>query len=83
MIRMAILRNHPRKPGSAAGLERLGWLLACIAVGALVGVVGSVLTGSDLWYLAVPVAIAAVWMFVADPTQCEPARRGRGRARGH
>jgi hypothetical protein len=53
-------------------LKRAGWLLGCFAGGGIVGVAGSALTGSDLWYLAIPAAIAIVWLFVADPTKCEP-----------
>jgi len=53
-------------------------LLACLAAGGIVGAVGSALTGSDLWYLAIPVAIAGAWLFVADPTECEPTRGRRG-----
>lgn len=56
---------------------RVWWLLGCFAVGGIVGLVGSTLTGSDLWYLAIPIAVAFVWMFVANPTECEPAHRDR------
>lgn len=65
---------------SSARRKRVGWLLACFSAGGIVGVVGSAVTGSDLWYLAIPVAVASVWMIVADPTKCEPLRdRGPGR----
>lgn len=65
-------------PQSRARLKRVGWLLGCFAAGGIVGVVGSTLTGSDLWYLAIPAAVAGVWMFVANPTECEPTRGRRG-----
>jgi hypothetical protein len=58
---------------------RLTWLLACVGAGALIGWAGSTLTGATLWYLAIPVAVAAGWLLLADPTKCEtpPARRRR------
>lgn len=62
---------------SRSYLKRAVWLLGCFAAGGVVGVVGSTLTGSDFWYLAIPAAIAAAWMFVADPTECEPTRGDR------
>lgn len=73
--RQCLAGNHLRRPVSS--LKRLGWLLGCFAVGGIVGFVGSTVTGSDLWYLAIPVAIAGVWMFLADPTKCEPPRDDR------
>ncbi|HZW25235.1 MAG TPA: hypothetical protein VFF26_07115 [Gallionella sp.] len=54
--------------------RRLAWLLACIGTGVIVGWVGSSLTGSDNWYLAIPVAVAVGWLFFADPSRCEPPR---------
>lgn len=60
---------------------RVWWLLGCFAAGGIVGVIGSAMTGSNVWYLAIPAAIAGVWMFVADPTQCEPKHGGRGHDR--
>lgn len=45
-------------------------LLACI--GLLAGVVGERLTGDSAWFLAIPVAVAIGWLFVADPTACTP-----------
>jgi hypothetical protein len=55
--------------------KRLAWLVACVVVGAAVGVVGSALTGSAYWYVAIPAAIAAGWLFFANPTACEPPAR--------
>jgi len=63
-------------PASAGTKRRLAWLLACLVVGGFAGATGSALTGNAYWYLAIPAAIAAGWLFVADPEQCErPARR--------
>ena len=72
-----------RDGGAAAGRsrsqrQRVVWLLGCFVVGGIVGAAGSAVTGSDLWYLAIPVAVAIVWWFIADPTKCEPcADRGQ------
>jgi hypothetical protein len=51
------------------------WLLACLAVGAAVGIGGHWFTGSAAWFLAVPAALACGWWFFADPTQCLPRER--------
>lgn len=57
--------------------KRLFWLLACICIGTLIGFVGSTVSGNDIWYTAVPAAVAVGWLFFADPSQCEPpAQRG-------
>lgn len=55
--------------------SRLLLLLACLAAGLAIGLLGSFLTGDTAWYLAVPAAIGLGWLFVADPTQCEPQDR--------
>jgi hypothetical protein len=54
---------------------RLAWLLACVFSGWLIGAVGSALSGSTAWYLAIPAAIAIGWLFLADPTECKPQSR--------
>ena len=64
-----------------ARLRRLAWLAGCAAAGGLAGFVGSTTTGSDFWYLAIPLIIAIGWLFVADPYACQPPVRGRGRVR--
>ena len=62
--------------------RRLLALLACVAAGALIGALVQWLTGRAEGWLAIPVLLAAGWLFVADPTQCEPRRdpptKGRG-----
>lgn len=60
-------------------VRRLVLLLALLAAGTAVGVLGSWLSGSALWYLAIPVALAAGWLRVADPTQCVPPEGGGDR----
>lgn len=57
-----------RQHGALA--RRLLWLLVCLAVGVLVGVLVSLVFGSPRGYLAVPLALALGWLFFADPTQC-------------
>jgi hypothetical protein len=54
--------------------KRLMLLLGCAAAGALVGFVGSSLTGSDVGYLALPLFIGIGWLFVADPSKCAPPK---------
>ncbi len=71
--------NSPEEPAVASGgiHKRLTWLLVCLGVGVLVGVAGSALTDNFYWYLAIPAAVAAGWLVVADPSACEPSP-GRG-----
>jgi hypothetical protein len=45
-----------------------------MALGAVVGAVGRHLTGSDAWFLALPLCIVVGWFVVADPTACDSAR---------
>ena len=33
--------------------------------------IGSRVTGSDHWYLAIPALLAVVWFIVADPDECQ------------
>lgn len=59
--------------------RRVAWLLACVGVGALVGVVGSAFTGNAYWYVAIPALVAVGWLFLANPSECEPSAARRGR----
>jgi hypothetical protein len=59
--------------------RRLWLLLACVAVGTGMGVVGWWLSGDGRWALALPVAIACGWWFVGDPTRCTPPAGDRRR----
>ena len=65
---------EPAKVWAHSPARRLLLLLACVGVGTVAGLVGSSLTDSDLWYLAIPLCVALGWLLVADPTACE--RRG-------
>jgi hypothetical protein len=38
-------------------------------------VIGNAFFESEAWFLAIPAAVAVGWLFVADPTQCEPPSR--------
>jgi len=60
-----------RRPVPRTG-ARLLLLLALFAGGAVVGGLGAGVTGNPAWWLAIPVAVAAGWLFVADPTACVP-----------
>ncbi len=53
-------------------MRRLAWLLACVALGLGAGFAGLLLTGNQAWFLALPVALVAGWLVLADPTQCQP-----------
>jgi len=46
--------------------------LACVLAGLVIAVIGSSLSGDPLWHVAIPAMIAVGWLFLADPTQCEP-----------
>ena len=62
--------------------RRLLLLIACAAAGIGIGVAGSMWSGSQAWYLAVPLVMALGWVFVADPSRCSgEARDNSGRAR--
>lgn len=56
---------------------RLACLLACFLAGLGIGYAGEALTGHPAWYLAIPAALAAGWLFLADPTKCEPPQGGK------
>jgi len=66
--------SYRTPPGT---LRRLLLLLALAAAGGFVGAVGSALTGNAFWYGAIPAAVALGWLFVADPSRCDPTDRRR------
>lgn len=53
-------------------IRRFFLLIACIGVGAVIGVLGQFATGNVWWYLAIPIAVAAGWLWVGTPEQCCP-----------
>jgi len=65
----------PSRAAQPRHLRRLGWLLVCLCGGGLVAVIGNAWSESQAWFLAIPAAVAVGWLFVADPTQCEPPSR--------
>jgi hypothetical protein len=58
-------------------VRRLAWLLACVLIGGVVGMVGTWLSGNTTWYVAIPAVIAIGWFVHADPTQCVAPSRER------
>ena len=50
--------------------RRLFWFLACTALGLGVGLLGIHFTSDPKWFLALPAALAAGWLSLADPSQC-------------
>ena len=53
---------------------RFAWLIACVLA---IGAIGDTLTGSQYWYLSIPAILAIGWLFLADPTRCEPPRAAK------
>lgn len=62
-------------------IRRLAILLACLLAGIGVGVFGSLVTGSDWWYMTISVAVAVGWLFVGTPEQCSISSPKRSRPR--
>ncbi len=67
------ISSSPARLSSKEFLKRLAWLVACVVIGALIGFVGSALSGNQIWYTAIPAVMAIGWLFFADPSQCESA----------
>jgi hypothetical protein len=65
--------SHSTAP--ARPLRRLAWLVACILAGGIVAFIGNAFMAHQAWALAIPAAVAAGWLFVADPTKCDPPSR--------
>jgi hypothetical protein len=49
--------------------------VACILAGSIIAFIGNAFLAHQAWALAIPAAVAVGWLFVADPTQCEPPSR--------
>lgn len=58
-------------------MRRVALFVICLVLGAAVGVVGFMVSGSQWWYVAIPGALAAGWLTVANPEHCMP-REGQG-----
>jgi len=57
-------------------VRRAVLFVVCLLLGCVVGFVGDAASGSPWWYLAIPGAIAAGWLAVANPESCV-ARTGQ------
>jgi hypothetical protein len=57
---------------------RVWALLAVLALGAMFGASGAWLTGSQLWFVAIPTALATGWLFLANPLECQPPHQSGG-----
>jgi hypothetical protein len=55
--------------------RRIALLLLAISLGSLVGLLGLHFSNSQAWFLAVPALVASGWLFIADPTACEPGTK--------
>jgi hypothetical protein len=64
--------GSPRVAPAPNPWRRVALLLICIVAGTAIGVGGQHLTGSSLWFLAIPAVVLFAWLFVADPTACLP-----------
>ncbi len=53
-------------------MKQLLWMLASLGLGLLIGVLGYLATGKELWFLAVPALLSASWRFVSDPARVLP-----------
>ncbi|MBI3155775.1 MAG: hypothetical protein HYZ20_10225 [Burkholderiales bacterium] len=57
-------------PGGRRLLVRALALAGSLAGGLAVGGAGYMVSGSPYWFLAVPAALAVVWLFVGTPQDC-------------
>jgi hypothetical protein len=80
---MSALQVSTRAIAGRTAVRRLLLFVLCLALGLGVGIVGTLASGSQWWFLAVPTVIAAGWLAVADPEQClakDGRRQGHDRA---
>lgn len=70
------IRPRPATPVPPPNhLKRLAWLVACFSAGLTIALTGESLTDHQAWYLAIPAILTAGWLFLADPTKCDPPAR--------
>jgi hypothetical protein len=56
--------------------KRLLWLILCTLAGLAIAFVGQALTGSEVWFLALPASITLGWLVFGTPTECvEPGAK--------
>lgn len=70
----------PPRVASPNHVKRLAWLLACIFIGLVIAVIGNSLWENSAWWLAIPAVVAIGWLFLANPTECEPPSRQKTRS---
>lgn len=75
-----LLQRSRREPSAGTAL-RVWTLLALLVFGALLATGGYWLTGSAYAALAVPGALAAGWLVLANPEACVPGPTARRQAR--
>lgn len=75
---VVLVRRAAAAAPPATGL-RAGALLCSAGAGLALGATGAWATGSQAWYLALPAALAAGWLFLANPAAC---RAGAGGSAG-
>jgi hypothetical protein len=51
-------------------MRRLALFTLRLSLGLGLGIVGSVASGSQWWFLAIPTFIAAGWLAAAEPERC-------------
>lgn len=61
----------PRAQGRRSVGRRAGLLFGALALGVAVGVGVELVAGTAWGYVALPLAVAALWWRFADPTQCD------------
>lgn len=62
----------PPRVTSPNHVKRLVWLSVCVFAGLVIAIIGNSLSGSAVWYVAIPAVVAVGWLFLANPTECEP-----------
>lgn len=67
----------PKRPalGNRQILQRVVTLVLAIGAGTAVGLIVQASLGSSWGFLAIPIAVAAGWLWWADPSQCTPTPR--------
>jgi hypothetical protein len=66
------------QPGRNDLKRRAAALALTLAVGLIIGAIGVAVTGSQMFWLAVPASLAAVWWFIGTPQDCLCVDDGAG-----
>jgi hypothetical protein len=65
-------------------MKRVLLMLASLGLGLLISVLGFLVTGNELWFLALPLLLSMGWLFVSNPARVlppDPNAPARGRKR--